>query len=213
MLDTLCLRYVAPIVGIRVYLSLQCLIMQRSGIIKKSIRVENRSKVVSEYHVFIGICPNGQCHGIVFFVVVGGEVKKTFPPEQIDFEVDGIPPHLVKTLEESIHCHSIGAYKASAIMVRRLLEEICDENGAEGKYLHDRLVSLKSRVILPDVLFDAMTELQALGNDAAHVEAKAYDEIGKDEAEDSIALAKEILKALYQLQSLVGRLQARKKKT
>jgi len=36
--------------------------------------------------------------------------------------------------------------------------------------------------------------------------------VGADEASDSIELAKEILKALYQLQSLVDRLQSRKKK-
>ncbi|PWB88541.1 hypothetical protein C5688_20380 [Methylocystis sp. MitZ-2018] len=55
-----------------------------------------------------------------------------------------------------------------------------------------------------------MSELKALGNDAVHVEAKAFDDIGKDEAADSLELAKEILKALYQLQGLLGRLQARK---
>jgi len=37
-----------------------------------------------------------------------------------------------------------------------------------------------------------------LGNDAAHVEAKAYDNTGKDEAELAIELAKELLKAVYQ---------------
>jgi hypothetical protein len=68
-------------------------------------------------------------------------------------------------------------------------------------------------VVLPESLFDAMDELKALGNDAAHTEAKAFDVIGREESEDSIELAKEILKALYQLQGLVARLQARKSKT
>jgi hypothetical protein len=52
--------------------------------------------------------------------------------------------------------------------------------------------------------------LKALGNDAAHIEAKDYDNIGRDEAEDGISLAKEILKSLYQLRGLVDRLRARK---
>jgi hypothetical protein len=58
-----------------------------------------------------------------------------------------------------------------------------------------------------------MGEMKALGNDAAHVEAKNYNNIGKEESEDSIELACEILKALYQLDGLVARLQARKQKT
>jgi hypothetical protein len=92
------------------------------------------------------------------------------------------------------------------MMVRRLLEEICAENSASGQNLHNRLAALKSLVVLPQPLFEAMNELKALGNDAAHVEAKAYDNIGREEAEDSIELAKEILKALYQLKGLVARL-------
>lgn len=96
------------------------------------------------------------------------------------------------------------------MMVRRLLEEICDESGAEGKDLHRRLESLKDKVTLPTAFFDAMAELKLLGNDAAHVQAKNYDNIDKEEAEDAIELAKEVLKALYQLQGLVYRLQARK---
>ena len=96
------------------------------------------------------------------------------------------------------------------MMVRRLLEEICEDNAATGNDLHDRLLVLKNLVVLPLPLFEATGELKALGNDAAHVEAKAYDNIGREEAEDSIELAKEILKALYQLKELVGRLQARK---
>jgi hypothetical protein len=35
--------------------------------------------------------------------------------------------------------------------------------------------------VLPEPLFEAMNELKALGNDAAHIEAKAYDNIGADE--------------------------------
>jgi hypothetical protein len=95
-------------------------------------------------------------------------------------------------------------------MVRRLLEEISAENNARGNDLHKRLEALRSLVVLPQALFEAMGELKALGNDAAHIEARAYDNIGRDEAEDSIELAKEILKALYQLKGLVSRLQARK---
>lgn len=56
-----------------------------------------------------------------------------------------------------------------------------------------------------------MSELKALGNDAAHVEAKSYNTIGVEESADSIELAKEILKARYQLKGLIERLQARKK--
>ena len=53
--------------------------------------------------------------------------------------------------------------------------------------------------------------LRLLGNDAAHVESKTYNDIGKNEVEVGIALAKEVLKAVYQYDSLLGQLNALKK--
>jgi Domain of unknown function (DUF4145) len=161
----------------------------------------------------IRLCPNLKCQGMVFTIDYAGEVFEVEPPQLLDFNIDNLPSICRETLKEAVACHSAGAYRASAMMVRRLLEEICDLNRASGKNLHERLRSLRSLVVLPETLFDAMDELKALGNDAAHIEAKAFDVIGREESEDSIELAKEILKALYQLQSLVARLQARKAKT
>jgi hypothetical protein len=164
----------------------------------------------STYYASIRICPNVKCRGLVFIIEDDNGAVEIEPPQLLDFNPDGLSPRLQQTLKEAIACHGAGAYKAAAMMVRRLLEEICDENKAAGTNLHQRLASLRSAIVLPEPLFDAMNELKALGNDAAHVEAKAYDNIGADEAQDSIELAKEIVKALYQLKGLIARLQARK---
>ena len=64
---------------------------------------------------------------------------------------------------------------------------------------------------LPNELFEAMDHLRLLGNDAAHIEAKNYDEVGKDEVHTGIELAKEIIKATYQYKNLLSRLLALKK--
>jgi Domain of unknown function (DUF4145) len=155
------------------------------------------------------ICPNPRCSGLVLVVEESGRVVRILPAPLLDFSVEHLPTTCQETLIEAVTCHAAGAYRAAAMMVRRLLEEICADNNAQRADLHKRLEALKGLVVLPQALFDAMGELKALGNDAAHVE-KAYDNIRRDEAEDSIQLAKEILKALYQLQGLVSRLQARK---
>lgn len=177
----------------------------------KSIKGTSKTRVAG---VQAGIrkCPNSSCNGIVFTLVHGDRELLSFPPELIDFDSNGLPPKLLETLKEAISCHAAGAYRAAAMMVRRLLEEICDESGAEGKDLHHRLISLKTKITLPEELFEAMGELKALGNDAAHITAKNYTQIGEDESEDSIELAKEILKSRYQLKGLVDRLRARKAK-
>lgn len=180
------------------------------------VKVKTYPDGSKETHLFLAAirkCPNTDCRGLAFVVQekTGSGDFYVLPPERIDFDPSEIPDKLLATLEEAIACHAVGAFRASAMMVRRLLEEICDDANASGKNLHERLQSLKGNVVLPVELFDAMQELKALGNDAAHIEAKSYDNIGPGEAADSLELAKEILKARYQLQGLVKRLQARRK--
>jgi len=96
-------------------------------------------------------------------------------------------------------------------MVRRVLEELCDNKGITGKDLKARLLKLGEGNLIPPELFDAADELRVLGNDAAHVQAKEYNDIGEREASIGIELTKEILKSVYQLSSLLDRLRSLKK--
>jgi Domain of unknown function (DUF4145) len=178
---------------------------------KRMVQEPTNTVVTSPHSAAVYICPNTECKGLVFAIRNAADLLKVVPPELLEFQAENIPAKLLTTLTEAVACHAAGANRAAAMMVRRLLEEVCDDNNASGRDLHQRIEAIKSSVTLPNDLFSAMFELKALGNDAAHIEAKAYDNIGPDEAEDSIELAKEILKSLYQLKGLVSRLQARRK--
>jgi hypothetical protein len=159
-------------------------------------------------------CPNLECQCLVFVVISNssaGQVTETFPPEVIDFDSTNLPDRILATLEEAIKAHGAGCFKASALMVRRLLEEVCRDKNATGNDLKVRIQALGGSIVVPKELLDAADELRILGNDAAHVEAKAYDSIGKEEATLGIELAKELLKAVYQYASLVSKLKALKK--
>lgn len=134
-----------------------------------------------------------------------------FPPEVIDFDSTNLPQAILATLEEAIRCHAAECYRASALLVRRVLEELCQDKNAAGADLKSRLQQLTGSVVVPKELLDAADELRILGNDAAHVEAKVYDSIGKEEATIAIELAKELLKAVYQYASLVAKLKALQK--
>lgn len=157
-------------------------------------------------------CPNTSCNGHLFYIANDQvNVLRTYPPLRVDFDATNIPTKIADTLKQAVTCHAEECFVASAIMLRRCLEELCSERGASGATLKDRIGSLRSKVVLPQELFSALDELRLLGNDAAHVEAKTYDTIGKTEVEVAIELTKEILKAVYQLDSLVKRLQGLKK--
>ena len=160
--------------------------------------------------VFLGHrrCPNHTCRAHVF-VAWDAQNKAivSYPPERINFDATSIPPSVLSSFEEAITCHANMAYVASAIMVRRTLEDLCAEQKAHGKNLKKRIEALASKVILPPGLLAGLDNLRLLGNDAAHVEAKDYSQVGKEEVELAIDVTKEVLKSVYQLNDLVSRLE------
>ncbi|MFA6313272.1 MAG: DUF4145 domain-containing protein [Sterolibacterium sp.] len=165
-------------------------------------------------NIFLGQrrCPNPLCQVHVFCIYDNkGEVQRTYPPERIDFDPKGIPAPIVETFTEALTCRAEGLHVAAAIMIRRTLEELCEEKSATGNTLKDRISSLQSSVVLPKELFIALDDLRLLGNDAAHIEAKTYNSIGPAEVDIGIELTKEVLKAVYQLDDLLARLRALKK--
>lgn len=156
----------------------------------------------------VRFCPGPQCKAPVFMVAEADQALTTLPPRTIDFDRANLPARVLESLAEAITCHSVGAYRASALMIRRTLEEVCLDREATGKDLQKRLADLRSKITLPQALFDAMDRLRLLGNDAAHIEAKTYDEVGEEETSVGIELTKEIVKAAYQYEHLLGRLNA-----
>jgi len=157
-------------------------------------------------------CPNSTCHIHVFAVRRNtGELVASYPPELIDFDPEGIPEPLVHALTEAINCYAHEAYMAAAMMVRKTLEELCHAQGATGDNLKQRIEKLGQKVILSPELLESMDALRLLGNDAAHIEARTYNDVGQEEVDVGIDVTKEILKAVYQHRSLVARLLALKR--
>ncbi len=164
---------------------------------------------------FLGIrkCPNEKCQGHLFFISDNQRnILMTSPSETIPFDKENIPNKVLYAFEEAIKCHANSCFIASAIMIRKTLEEICIERGAKGTNLLKKLQDLGGKILIPQELLNGMNELRLLGNDAAHIEAQTYCEIGKEEIEVSLEFAKEILKAVYQYDNLLQRLKKLKDK-
>lgn len=154
----------------------------------------------------IRVCPNEACLAPIFTVSQGPRLLLSLPSETLDFDSSGLPSLVKSALEEAINCHAAGCFRAAALMVRRTLEEICADQGATGRDLKARIAALATIITIPRVLLEAVDQLRLLGNDAAHIEAKTYDVVGKDEIEAGIALAKELVKATYQYEDLLAKL-------
>jgi hypothetical protein len=159
-------------------------------------------------------CPNPECQAlVVLFYTNAGRVLGAFPAVTIDFDKANIPEKILDCLQEAITCHAHGCYKACAMMIRKTLETLCQNQNATGSNLSQRIDALRATIVMPQALMDALHELRLLGNDAAHITSKDYDDVGREEVETAIELTKEILKAVFQYQHLLGRLTSLKKAT
>ncbi len=166
-----------------------------------------------EYYIGMKYCPNTNCKGQLFYIKDNsGIILQTFPSDTIPFDKENIPEKVLNAFQEAITCHSNLCFIASAIMLRKTLEEICFDRGASGKNLKEKLKELGSKILIPRELIDGMDDLRLLGNDAAHIEAKTFADIGKEEIEISIDFTKEILKAVYQYENLLVKLKKLKEK-
>lgn len=155
-------------------------------------------------------CPNPQCMAHIFVVVKDGGIATSYPPLRIDFDAVNVPAGVVKAFEEAVTCHANDCFVASALMIRKALEELCQDRQAKGANLKERIRSLGNKIVLPQELLDGLDELRLLGNDAAHIESREYDKVGKEEVEVGIEFTKEVLKATYQYSALLGRLRSLK---
>lgn len=164
-----------------------------------------------EYFMGLRRCPNEECDGYLFFIAdKQAKILLTAPNQLITFERSNIPEKVIEAFEEAIKCHSNSCFVASAIMIRKTLEEISIDRGAKGDNLKKKINDLGSKILVPKELLEGMDELRLLGNDAAHIESQTFNEIGKSEIEISIEFTKEILKAVYQYENLLQKLRSLK---
>jgi len=158
------------------------------------------------------ICPNPDCAALIYLVFIPntGQILASYPPERLDFDASALPATVQEPLEEAIDCHANECYPASAVMVRRTLEAVCQDQDAKGVDLYKRIEALGEKIVLPKGMIEALHNLRLLGNDAVHIEARVYAEVGKREVEVAIEVAKTILQATYQMDAILGELEGLK---
>jgi hypothetical protein len=162
---------------------------------------------------YIGIryCPNPNCHHLILFSMRKNEGVRLYPPAKVNMNIQGITERMASILNEAATCYENRCYTAAAIMIRRALEHLCDENGAKGDKLYQRLANLKTKLSIPPEMFEAMHNLRYLGNDAAHVESEHYNEVGEEEVRVGLQVAKYIIESLHINVDLLDRLKKLRK--
>jgi hypothetical protein len=125
-----------------------------------------------------------------------------FPPVLNRPPDSAIPRPLAFSLTEARLCHDAGAHTAATVMVRRVLEAMCADQGIADKPPKGAPRGLKSKLeelhtktdFIPGRLFNWAMHLKNIGDEGAH-EVTSY--ATHRDAADAIELAEHILDHLY----------------
>jgi len=123
---------------------LRCPVCRQRGTLENVLGQELQFYNPQNAALYAGLrrCPDPNCYALIFFVIEGGKVAESFPPETIDFDATNIPATVQSAFEEAIKCHAQSCFVASAVMVRKTLEELCKDRGAAGANLKERIKAL-----------------------------------------------------------------------
>lgn len=107
-----------------------------------------------------------------------------------------VPAPLRSEFGEAGACFRAKAYKATVVMVRRVLEGACRENGVQERTLIRSLEKLKADGLIDSTIAEWADALRILGNEGAHYTGNP---VPRDDAEDALAFAEALLDHVYVL--------------
>jgi Domain of unknown function (DUF4145) len=105
-----------------------------------------------------------------------------------------IPESLRQEFDEARACFDAKAYKATVVMVRRVLEGTCRENDAQGGTLVRNLQKMREIGLIDGTISEWADALRVLGNEGAHYTER---QVSRDDAEDALAFAEALLDHIY----------------
>ena len=114
-------------------------------------------------------------------------------PRRLSWNVPGPLRH---EFEEAQTCFSSKAYEATAVMVRRVLEGTCKENGVNERTLATSLKKLRECGLIDSTIAEWADALRLVGNEGAHYTGR---QVSRPDAEDALAFAEALLDHIYVL--------------
>lgn len=119
------------------------------------------------------------------------------------------PYRIQRAFQETYRCfHQASVYSATATMARRTLEMICNDQGAVGRSLANKIEWLQQNNKIEGRLLDWATALRFIGNEGAHGH-----EVKRQDAEDALAFTEALLEYIYVLTVQYEQFSERRNKT
>lgn len=121
------------------------------------------------------------------------EYRYQFPTRNIDYT--GVPENIKTAFESAVRTRTIDS-AICILSLRRTLEMICKDKGAEGGDLKSKIQNLIDKKVLPEMMNDACWIVRQSGNDAAHADDVVFTSF---EVQEIINYVTIVIEYLYSL--------------
>lgn len=132
-----------------------------------------------------------------------------FPKDAIVRKVVDVPMGIDEAAGEAIAALTIGAYKASVLMCRAVIEATAKNHGITGGTLAGKINALQEQRIITPATGEAAHEVRLLANDMAHGDF-ATATVTDAEAAEIVEITEGILEEVYQRPARTARARERR---
>jgi hypothetical protein len=161
-------------------------------------------------------CDNSKC-GKIFYakVKITGEAvdlsgKSTYDleiletyPKYVPEKHESIPQNIWSDYLEACECFDIEAFKATVVMCRRMLQNVCLDRGAKTKNAEGKCISLRNQIkeAFPakdyELIHSIADGIKYFGDYGAHPQDDGIDNVNKEESKELLDFAYSILEIAY----------------
>lgn len=157
---------------------------------------------VVAYYAGLRQCSNPSCHAVIATFSDNEGRRPVHPPEVLVFDGTSLPPGFMGSIEEAVLCHVAGLHTASALMVRHMLEQLCNDISIDDQDLQGTIAALDTFTVITGGSRGDSGKPRIVINDDAEIEVRDRNTVSEAESHLALYLAKQLLRAVYQYASL-----------
>jgi len=124
--------------------------------------------------------------------------------------IKSTPKAILQDLNEAEMCFSFKAYKASVIMCRRALENVCIDKGATSNSLYNEIKELADQGLITKDTVNIFEEIRLFGNYGAHPSNDLLGKVTRSNSESVLEVTTHIIKHIYDVPGKISKLTSKR---
>ena len=132
-----------------------------------------------------------------------GEVQ---PVDARTREFPDVPASIAADAAEAFRCRAVAAWRGTAAMARRAIQQSCLDKGAPDKRLVDQIDWLAASQLISPQMKDVAHHLRSIGNVGAHPDKDGLEDVDEEAADAALVFLCDFLRYVYEIPASLARI-------